>query len=322
MSAITLNANPTPQIKGVIQQAARSTGASFEYLMTTAQIESNLNPSAQAPTSSARGLYQFIDQTWLATMKQDGPALGFGRYASAIVQDQDGRYDIPDPAMRTAVMKMRGNPAVSAVMAGAFARSNTAQLTASLGRAPTEGELYIAHFLGPDGAEKLINTAVKSPRTPAASLFPSAAAANKSVFYDRFGRARDARDVYSVLTGRFAVARATGATTTLRGTIEANTRFVRLPVNDTAGVTGAYAEANASANTEADAPVLPDTRPLFQAMFNDRRRLGVTPVVSELWATAKPDAGAGAANAPPAKQMDLFSDGKQDARRLFGAGDT
>ncbi|HVV62677.1 MAG TPA: transglycosylase SLT domain-containing protein [Pseudolabrys sp.] len=317
MSAITLNANPTPQLKGVIQQAARSTGTSFEYLMTTAQIESNLNPSAQAPTSSARGLYQFIDQTWLATMKQDGPALGFGRYASAIVQDADGHYDIPDPAMRNAVMKLRSNPAVSAAMAGAFARSNTAQLTASLGRAPTEGELYIAHFLGPDGAEKLISTAAKSPRTAAASLFPSAAAANRSVFYDRYGRARDARDVYSVLTGRFAVARATGATATLRGTIPANSAFVRLPVNDTAGVTNAYAEANAGA--DSDAPVLPDNRPLFQAMFSDRRRLGVTPVVSELWAPAKPDA---AVPAPPPKQMDLFTDGKQDARRLFGAGDT
>ena len=69
-------ANAAPQITGAIRQAAQSTGISFEYLLTTAKIESNLNPSAQASTSSAKGLYQFIDQTWLGTMKQDGRGLG------------------------------------------------------------------------------------------------------------------------------------------------------------------------------------------------------------------------------------------------------
>jgi soluble lytic murein transglycosylase-like protein len=65
-----------PLIIGAIRQAAQSTGISFEYLLTTAKIKSNFNPSAQASTSSAKGLYQFIDQTWLGTMKQDGAALG------------------------------------------------------------------------------------------------------------------------------------------------------------------------------------------------------------------------------------------------------
>ena len=50
----------TPQISGAIRQAAQSTGVSFEYLLTTARIESNLNPTAQASTSSAKGLYQRI----------------------------------------------------------------------------------------------------------------------------------------------------------------------------------------------------------------------------------------------------------------------
>ena len=60
-------ASAAPQITGAIRQAAQSTGISFEYLLTTAKIESNFNPSAQASTSSAKGLYQFIDQTWLGT---------------------------------------------------------------------------------------------------------------------------------------------------------------------------------------------------------------------------------------------------------------
>ena len=48
------------------------TGADFHYLLATAQVESNLNPNAQASTSSARGLFQFIEQTWLATLKEQG----------------------------------------------------------------------------------------------------------------------------------------------------------------------------------------------------------------------------------------------------------
>jgi soluble lytic murein transglycosylase-like protein len=95
--AVNPAASTTYQVTGAIRQAAQSTGISFEYLLTTAKIESNFNPSAQASTSSAKGLYQFIDQTWLGTMKQDGAALGLGRYADAITRSPDGRYQ--DPAM-------------------------------------------------------------------------------------------------------------------------------------------------------------------------------------------------------------------------------
>jgi soluble lytic murein transglycosylase-like protein len=98
MAIDTIHAGAAGQITGAILQAARSTGTSFEYLLTTAQIESNLNPSAQASTSSAKGLYQFIDQTWLATMKSTGAALGLGRYADGIVHNAAGQYEVPDPA--------------------------------------------------------------------------------------------------------------------------------------------------------------------------------------------------------------------------------
>ena len=137
MAIFSINGGAGPPVAGAIRDAARSTGISFEYLLTTAQIESNLNPAAQATTSSAKGLYQFIDQTWLATMKNAGPSLGFSRYADAIVQGPDGRYDVPDPATRAAIMRLRADPSVSATMAGAFTRTNAAQLNAAIGRAPS-----------------------------------------------------------------------------------------------------------------------------------------------------------------------------------------
>src|SRR5581483_4110706 len=121
--------NASAQVTGAIQHAAKSTGTSFDYLLATAQIESNFNPTAQASTSSAQGLYQFIDQTWLATMKQSGHGLGLGQFANAIVRSPEGRFDVPDPASRTAIMRLRSDPKVSAMMAGAYARNNALQLT-------------------------------------------------------------------------------------------------------------------------------------------------------------------------------------------------
>src|SRR5215475_9202295 len=197
----------TPQITGAIRQAAQSTGISFDYLLTTAKIESNFNPSAQASTSSAKGLYQFIDQTWLGTMKQDGASLGLGRYANAIARSSNGNYEVSDPAMRAAILRLRNDPQVSAMLAGALTRNNAALVGSSIGRQPTSGELYIAHFLGADGAGKLINGASKQPQASAAAMFPHAAAANHSIFYDASGRARSVGEVYGKLTRLFDSAR-------------------------------------------------------------------------------------------------------------------
>ncbi len=208
-----------PQITGAIRQAAQSTGISFEYLLTTAQIESNMNPSAQASTSSAKGLYQFIDQTWLGTMKQDGAALGLGQYANAISRSSDGHYEVSDPAMRAAILRLRNDPQASAMLAGALTRNNSTLVSSNIGRQPTNGELYIAHFLGADGAGKLINAASGRPQTSAAAMFPNAAAANRSIFYDHSGRARSVGEVYNKLTRLFDTARAV-AFAPLGGTTE------------------------------------------------------------------------------------------------------
>jgi hypothetical protein len=175
------------RITGAIRNAARATGASFDYLLKTALRESNLDPTAKASSSSATGLFQFVDQTWLETVKNAGPTLGYGRYADAIVQTPSGRYMVPDAAMRQEIMELRNDPAASSAMAAAFTQRNEAILTARLGRKPTEGELYIAHFLGPAGAGQLIKTAFTAPQTKAATVFPEAARANRAIFYGRGG---------------------------------------------------------------------------------------------------------------------------------------
>jgi hypothetical protein len=110
MAVNPTTAGAAPQITGAIRQAAQSTGISFEYLLTTAKIESNLNPSAQASTSSAKGLYQFIDQTWLGTMKQVGAALGSVDMPTRSFGPAMVTYGVPDPSMRTAILRLRSDP--------------------------------------------------------------------------------------------------------------------------------------------------------------------------------------------------------------------
>jgi hypothetical protein len=307
MAIASVSANATPQIAGAIQQAAQSTGVSFEYLLTTAQIESSLNPSAQASTSSAKGLYQFIDQTWLATMKGAGAANGYGQYADAIARGADGRYSVADPTMRAAIMTLRNDPTVSALMAGSFARANAQQLQSAIGRSPTNGELYLAHFLGPDGAARLINAADMQSGASAATMFPQAAAANPSIFYDSAGRARSVSAVYAKLTGRFETARALSFPSSLRGS---DTATVSAPASpDTAGVAQVFADANVGLTLPA--PPAPGDKPLFQSMFNDPVRGAVTQTVSSLWTPVKTADGS-------VRPLDLFTDGAPNVGKLFG----
>ena len=213
------------RVTGAIRDAAKVTGAGFEYLLNTAVRESNLDPAAKAKTSSATGLFQFIDQTWLGTMKQSGAALGYAKYANAITQTSSGRYTVADPAMRQEILSLRKDPTANALMAGAFANANAKVLTDRLGRKPSDGELYMAHFLGASGASRFISAAEAHPNAKAADLFPRAAQANNSIFYDKQGAAKSLKQVYAGLVSRHDVIGATrfAATTSAPGTTSATT---------------------------------------------------------------------------------------------------
>jgi len=193
-------ANP---VVSAIRQGAEKTGAGFDYLLKTAQRESSLEPGAKAKTSSATGLFQFIEQTWLSMVKQEGPKQGLSQYADAI-SDNGGRLSVSDPATRDKILQLRNDPQVSAVMAGALTQKNREQLASSLGRQPHSGELYMAHVLGARGASDLIRAAASDPSRVAARDFPEAAAANRSIFYDKAGGARSVREVYGVLAASHA----------------------------------------------------------------------------------------------------------------------
>ncbi|PQA89032.1 transglycosylase SLT domain-containing protein [Hyphococcus luteus] len=171
----------TVLVTGAVKRASASTGAGFDFLMKMAARESGFDPNAQAKTSSAAGLFQFIEQTWLSTVKQYGGDHGLGAAANAITQNANGRYEVADPAAREKILNLRFNAEAASAMAGELANENKTMLESRLGRAASSADLYTAHFLGPSGAVKLLSAA---SNVKAADLLPQAAAANRPVFYD------------------------------------------------------------------------------------------------------------------------------------------
>lgn len=211
--ASTVSASLSPPraggTRGAIAHAAERTGVDFDYLLAQARIESGMNPRAQARTSSASGLYQFIDQTWLATLDKHGEQLGYGDMARAI-ETSGGRARVTDPAMRDAIMGLRFDPQAASLMAGALATDNRAALTPVLGREPDASELYLAHFLGADGASRFLTTLTSDPDASAAAILPRAAGANRAIFYEAGGSARSVQEVMGVIRGRVEGAMASG----------------------------------------------------------------------------------------------------------------
>jgi hypothetical protein len=183
-------------VLGALQRAAQATGADFNYLLGTATRESGLKPSVKAGTSSASGLFQFIEQTWLGVVKTYGAKHGLASFANAISQGADGRFHTSNPADRSAILALRNDPRVASLMEGEFAQATRATLQSSLGRDVCGGELYAAHFLGPDAACRLIRMSNSQPNASAANAFPAAADANKHVFYHSDGTAKTVREVY------------------------------------------------------------------------------------------------------------------------------
>ena len=246
-------AGASGSVVDAIRSGAQSTGTGFDYLLATAKRESSLDPLAKAGTSSATGLFQFIEQTWLGTMKTAGPKLGLSAYADAITAKPDGTYAVQDASARQTILDLRRDPTVAATMAGALTQRNGEALTAALGREPTSGDLYAAHVLGARGAATLIGTAQASPARAAALDLPEAAAANRSLFYDKTGRPRGAAELYALLSTSQSAARP--AATPLAGAVP----------------------ETASAYAAIDGGGL---RALFQT---DKRQGGVSDGVARLW---------------------------------------
>ena len=192
-------------VRQAIGTAAARTGVDFSYLMAQARSESGLDPAAKAANSSAGGLFQFLDQSWLAVVKRHGGDHGLDWAASAIQARPGGGFTV-DPSMREAVFGLREQAGPAALMAASYASDNAQGLGQALGREAGATDLYFAHFLGLGGATRFLRAAARTPDAAAAGLFPREAAANRSIFYAGDGSARSLDEVYALMGRRLAAA--------------------------------------------------------------------------------------------------------------------
>jgi hypothetical protein len=192
-------------VDAAIRQAAARSGVDFGYLYHQARIESGFNPNAKARTSSATGLFQFIDQTWLATVDKHGAAHGLGWAANAVQRGANGRYFVSDPQLKQQVMNLRRDPGAASAMAAEFARDNQAHLQSRLGRPLQSVDLYLAHFLGAGGATKFLKAHEAHPGASAAASFPEQARANRSIFFKRDGEPRSFAEVRNMMAAKLSI---------------------------------------------------------------------------------------------------------------------
>ncbi len=206
-------------VQNAITVASRRTGASFDYLVNTAQRESSFKTNAKSSSSSAAGLFQFVEGTWLKVVKEDGPRLGLSDMAKNIRRSSSGKYYVPNKGQRKQILAMRHDAETSALMAAAYTEHNERYVRGRIGRTPSDGELYLAHFLGPGSAAKMINLAERQPDSPASRHFPRAARSNKSIFYSG-GKPRSLSEVHNILIKSHTGGSGTGVRQTQYGAFD------------------------------------------------------------------------------------------------------
>ncbi|MEP2988233.1 MAG: transglycosylase SLT domain-containing protein [Parasphingorhabdus sp.] len=182
-------------LPSVIKQSAQRTGVDFNYLVAQAQLESGMRPDAEAKTSSATGLYQFIEQTWLGLVKDKGQDYGIGWAQNAISSNNNGHLTVASKSLKSSILALRKDPELAANLAGEFASDNSDYLEKKIGRKPESVDLYLAHFLGPAGAAKFLVRMDENPSASAAPSFQKAARANRNIFYDRAGQPRSFQSI-------------------------------------------------------------------------------------------------------------------------------
>lgn len=205
------NFNVDRGVLAAIRLSSVRTGVEFSYLMKLAAVESDFDPLSEATGSSATGLYQFTRETWLNTLKSHGDSYGLEAYTTKINYyiDRDGnrRPVVRDKAVYKHLLELRKNPRVSAMMAAESVKDNVRRLTRSFDRAPSQADLYLTHFLGPDGAISFLRALNDTPDALAVDMFPAAAQSNQDIFHPKTCKPRTVDEVYELFGEKFSALR-------------------------------------------------------------------------------------------------------------------
>ena len=316
------------RIAGAIKQAATTTGTSFEYLLATAKMESDFNPTASASTSSARGLFQFIDQTWLGTVKEAGAQLGYGNYADAITKSSSGTYSVSDPAARERDPETARRSRRQLRDGGRADPVQQFQAHRQDRPPPDRQRTLYGAFHGRRRrrqADRAMPRTIRRPPARGCFRTPPPPTARSSTIAS--GRARSVSEVYSVLTQRYASAANSPATRTAMASVGRDAGEQRGRGRSHAGrQRGLSVELSGCAIGHAGQRHRRDDRPaslrqpgqpMFRSLFQaGERAQPVSPAVQELWGNSVRRSDLGAATAVIAagpqcrapQPLDLFSD--------------
>ena len=199
-------------IVAAIRLSSVRTGVDFSYMMKLAATESNFEPESEAATSSATGLYQFTHDTWLNVLKASGAAYGLVADYAADIEYYKTRFGYQRPFVRDDakyqhLLELRKNPRLAAMMAAEAVRDYQQQLAQVLEREPTETDLYLTHFLGPEDAITFLQSLEQNPGTHAVELFPEAAISNQDIFHPKTCDPHTVNDVYALFEEKFSARR-------------------------------------------------------------------------------------------------------------------
>jgi peptidoglycan hydrolase CwlO-like protein/peptidoglycan hydrolase-like protein with peptidoglycan-binding domain len=198
-------------VLAAIRLGSMRTGVDFTYLMELAAAESSFDPTKRARKSSATGLFQFKEDTWLDMVRIHGSKYGIGSYAVQVKNSIDGagnpRPAIPDSAVHRHVLELRYNPRISALLAAEYVKYNRKRLSYSLDYEPGRTELYLTHFFGATGAISFLKVLDEEPERIAGDVFPEAASSNQNIFRSKPGRPRTVAEVYKVFASKFNTSR-------------------------------------------------------------------------------------------------------------------
>lgn len=143
--ALPATAPGAPRIGTAMATGTVAGDASARFMQRVRAVESSGNDAAAAGTSSAFGRYQFTRGTWLSYFIKRFGTMGLTR-EQILAKRADGR--------------------LQDLLMGDLTADNAAALR-RIGAPVTEGNLYLAHFLGPADAEKVLRA---SPETPLQGL--------------------------------------------------------------------------------------------------------------------------------------------------------
>lgn len=193
------------EVLGAIRLASIRTGVDYSILMDLARVESSYNPKARARHSSAVGLFQFKDESWLEAVRRYGGRFGLQGYAAGIRRLEAAGKEPADghDRLREEVLALRDDPRLSSLLVAENIKHNLRKLAGRTHREPGRTELYLSHFLGLSGAARFLEALDAKPAAIAGDIFPEAAARNRSVFRNRKSEPRTVAEVYRWLDGRF-----------------------------------------------------------------------------------------------------------------------